>query len=136
MFRRCAKDIEVFLVHPGGPFFGRRDNVWGIPKGERHDDEDLLTCAKREFTEETGIDPGQAAMTPLGSIQYNNKTIYCWTFEKDLPENFKLKSNLTPYGWPEIDKGEFFNLGAAASKILPGQKIFLERLFEYCKVNN
>jgi len=133
MYRKVSNQLEVFLVHPGGPFFARRDNgIWGIPKGERHDEEDLLNCAKREFSEETNIEiPKNAVYCELGSTTYTNgKVVYCWAFENDLPKDFALKSNHTKYGWPEIDRGEFMNLKTAEKKILPAQKNFLTKLLE------
>lgn len=128
MYRFKNKILEVFLVHPGGPFFKNNDKVWGIPKGEQHDEEDLLETAKREFEEETGIRFARGPLTNLGFVKYNNKIVYCWAFESDLPENFVFKSNLSKFKWLENDKGEFFSIEEAKNKILPGQKIFLDRL--------
>ena len=130
--------LEVFLVHPGGPFFKNRDDVWSVPKGLVEPNEDLLAAAKREFTEETGIViASDTKQSSLGIVNYNNKTVHAWAFEKDLPKDsprfaseagFQLKSDPTPQGWPENDKGEFFNLETAKKKILKGQLPFLERL--------
>jgi predicted NUDIX family NTP pyrophosphohydrolase len=131
MYRIRDRRLEVFLVHPGGPFFKKREDIWSIPKGERHDEEDLLTCAKREFLEETGIDSGQARMTELGSVTHNNKAVYCWAFENNLSdEEIKkiFKSNPSKFGWPENDAGKFMDLETAHTKIFPGQKPFLSRL--------
>ncbi len=68
-------------------------------------------------------------MTSLGYVTYNKKTVSCWAFENDSPEDFKLKSNPSKFGWPEIDRGEFFNLAAALIKIHPAQKEFISRLW-------
>jgi len=131
MYRRNP-NLEVFLVHPGGPFFKFKDNVWSIPKGEQKDGESLLETAKREFEEETGIVPPEWE-TSLGMVEYNNKIVYCWAFENDLPKNFKLKSNLTKFGWPENDKGEFFGIPIVKTKILAAQVDFLSRLEGHSK---
>lgn len=129
MYRKKDKRVEVFLVHPGGPFFKHRDDgIWGIPKGEQHDNEDLLVCAKREFTEETGIQIKTKKFLYLGFIEYNNKKVYAWAFGGGLPDNFVLKSNPSKFGWPEIDRGEFFSLEEASLKIHPVQKQFLLKL--------
>lgn len=130
MFRHKS-ELEVFLIHPGGPFFKNNDKVWSIPKGEQLDAEDLLETAKREFFEETGINvPQNANFLDLKTVKYNSKTIYCWAFDGDLPENFVLKSNPSKFGWPENDKGEFFDFNTAKTKILKSQLEFLNRLQE------
>ncbi len=104
MYRLNNKNLEVFLVHPGGPFFAKRDNgIWSIPKGLQEDNEDLLKTAKREFYEESSIDSGpfqgkQARMTELGFVEYNNKKVHCWAFENNITdEEIKkvFKSNLS-----------------------------------------
>jgi predicted NUDIX family NTP pyrophosphohydrolase len=128
MYRK-SPGLEVFLVHFGGPFWKNKDNgAWHIPKGLAEPDEDLLACARREFMEETGLDPETAQTTDLGTAEYNGKKIHIWAFKGELPEDFVLKSNPTPQGWPENDKGQFFPIETAFLKILPAQKIFLERL--------
>lgn len=127
MYRVNNKNLEVFLVHPGGPFWKNNDKVWEIPKGLVEDD-DLFETAKREFKEETGLDPANEALE-LGFIVYpNGKKVYAWAFEGDLPNNFELKSNLTPQGWPEVDKGEFFTIEEAKQKIFPPQFELVMRL--------
>ncbi len=127
--------IEVFLVHPGGPFFKLRDDVWSIPKGLQEDGEDLLETAKREFCEETGISLARRGLVRqtflnLGFVTYNNKIVYCWAFEQDLPKNYIFKSNPSKFGWPENDKGKFFDIETAKQKILPAQSEFLVRIKE------
>lgn len=116
---------EVFLVHPGGPFFKNRDNVWSVPKGEQHDGEDLLETAKREFCEETNIVIPAFEPESIGFVKYNNKLVYCWAFESDLPKEFIFKSNKTPQGWDENDRGEFFDLETAKLKIIKYQLLLL-----------
>lgn len=119
---------KVFLTHMGGPFHKNRD-TWYIPAGRQEDGEDLLTTAKREFEEETGIKIlDTARMTDLGSVKYNGKQLHVWAFEQDLPPNYVYTCNLTPFGWPENDKGEFFELEKAKLKIAPPQLPILIRL--------
>src|SRR5437870_10185322 len=94
MFRRENGKFEVLLVHPGGPFFAKKDDgAWTIPKGESAPGEDLLTRAQIEFEEELGIQPS-GDWVPLGSIkQKGRKLVHAWAFQGDLPASFKLKSN-------------------------------------------
>lgn len=139
MFRRRGGALEVFLVHPGGPFFARKDEgAWTIPKGETGTDEDLLTRAQIEFEEELGIRP-HGIWIELGSIkQKGGKTVHAWAFEGDLPDSFEPKSNTFEIEWPprsgklkqfpEIDRAEFFVEEIARRKINPAQTLFLDRL--------
>jgi predicted NUDIX family NTP pyrophosphohydrolase len=139
MFRRRDGELEVLLVHPGGPFFAKKDEgAWTIPKGEAALDEDFLTRAQIEFEEELGIRP-HGNWIELGSIkQKGGKTVHAWAFEGDLPDSFKLKSNTFEIEWPprsgkrkqfpEIDRAEFFPQDLARRKINPAQIILLDRL--------
>ncbi len=139
MFRRKGGMLEVLLVHPGGPFFARKDEgAWTIPKGEAAPDEDLLTRAQIEFEEELGIRP-HGNWIELGSIkQKGGKTVHAWAFEGDLSSSFQLKSNTFEIEWPprseklkqfpEIDRAEFFTDEVARRKINPAQTLFLDRL--------
>jgi predicted NUDIX family NTP pyrophosphohydrolase len=139
MFRRRTNQLEFLLVHPGGPFFARKDDgAWTIPKGEATPKEDLLTRAQIEFEEEIGFRP-EGDWIPLGSIkQKGGKIVHAWAFEGDLPDSFKLKSNRFEMEWPphsgklkefpEIDRAEFFTEGAAGRKINPAQLVLLDRL--------
>jgi len=141
MYRRKNNVLEVLLVHPGGPFFAKKDQgFWGIPKGEIDEiDEDYLAAAKREFKEETGIAPPEAnTYIPLGSIvQKGGKTVHAWAFEGDC-EPKKITSNTFILEWPprsgkeqefpEIDQAEFFTIEKAREKIKPAQFELLERL--------
>jgi predicted NUDIX family NTP pyrophosphohydrolase len=141
MFRRKSDTVEVLLVHPGGPFFARKDDgVWTIPKGEALPDEELLVRAQIEFEEELGFQPA-GNWIELGSIkQRGGKTVHSWAFEGDLPESFKLKSNTFEMEWPprsgklkkfpEIDRAEFFAETIARRKINPAQIVLLDRLHE------
>lgn len=134
-------DSEVLLVHPGGPFFAGNDaGVWTVPKGMPNEGEELLDCAKREFREETGFDPGPGPFVPLGEVkQKGGKTVHAWAFAGDCDPS-KLASNTFRCQWPprsakwatfpEVDRAEFFTLDAARKKINPGQAAFLDRLRE------
>jgi predicted NUDIX family NTP pyrophosphohydrolase len=141
MFRCRNNRIEVLLVHPGGPFFARKDDgAWTIPKGEATSEEDLLTRAQIEFEEEIGFRPeGVRKWIELGTIkQKGGKTVHAWACEGDLPESFELKSNLFEMEWPprsgkrktfpEIDQARFFSEEVARRKINPAQVAFLDRL--------
>jgi predicted NUDIX family NTP pyrophosphohydrolase len=142
MYRRRGGDLEVFLAHPGGPYFARKDaGVWSIPKGEPAAGEDLLAAAIREFAEETGIEPG-GEMIPLGSVrQRGGKTVHAWAFASSLPGGAAIRSNTFTMEWPpgsgrlrefpEIDRAAFFPLDAARSRINPAQAEFLERLVKH-----
>jgi predicted NUDIX family NTP pyrophosphohydrolase len=136
--------IEVFLVHPGGPYYARKDaGAWSIPKGEGAPDEAPLDVALREFEEETGQPVAAcargAAPRPLGRIrQRGGKVVEAWALEGDWPAGATLVSNTFELEWPsrsgrrqtfpEADRGAFFPLGVAREKILPSQVELLDRL--------
>ncbi|RYD74725.1 MAG: NUDIX domain-containing protein [Sphingobacteriales bacterium] len=132
-------EIEVFLAHPGGPFFAKKDKgFWGIPKGLPNKNEALEEAAKREFLEETGFIP-EGELTELGSVkQKGGKTVHCWALEGNLPENWELKCNNFTIEWPpksgklqsfpEVDKAQFFKLDEAGAYINQAQCTFLDRL--------
>jgi predicted NUDIX family NTP pyrophosphohydrolase len=138
MYRKAAR-LEVLLVHPGGPFFAKKDlGAWTIPKGVPASSEPLLAAAIREFREETGLAP-HAPYLELGSIrQKGGKLVHGWAFEGELPQGFVLASNSFELEWPprsgqrrafpEIDRAELFELARAHEKINPAQRAFLERL--------
>ncbi len=138
MYKFKDKQVQIFLLHPGGPFFKNKDNgVWSIPKGEFQDDEDPLAAAKREFTEETGhtIDGKFVALQPI-KIK-SGKIISAWAVEGQIAAD-RVNSNLFEMEWPprsgkmtsfpEIDKGEWFNLDEARIKITPGQLPLIDQL--------
>ena len=138
MYRKSGSVLEVFLVHPGGPFGAKRDQgAWSIPKGLIGEGEDKLEAAKREFAEETSILPSEPFIY-LGEIrQKSGKHVYGWTFEGNC-DSSQVKSNTFTLEWPptsgqmkefpEIDKGEFFFLSDALRKINQNQAEFLDRL--------
>ena len=138
MYRMEGGDVAVLLVHPGGPFWSRKDlGAWSIPKGEYAEGEDPLVAARREFVEETGAHP-QGELRPLGEIvQAGGKRIVAWAVEGDF-DPVALVSNSFELEWPprsgrkvrfpEVDRAEWFLPAAARQKILPGQRVFIDRL--------
>jgi predicted NUDIX family NTP pyrophosphohydrolase len=138
LFRRVKKETEVFLVHPGGPFWKNKDlGAWSIPKGEFTEEEDALEAAKREFKEETGIscDGDFLQLSPVKLK--SGKEIFAWALEKDIDAD-QLKSNFFEMEWPpksgkmksfpEIDKGAWFAPGEAKQKINDSQVVFIDEL--------
>jgi predicted NUDIX family NTP pyrophosphohydrolase len=140
MYRRAADAIEILLVHPGGPFWARKDlGAWSIPKGEHSESEDPLAVAVREFEEETGARP-QGRFLPLGQlVQSGGKTVTAFALEGDF-DPATLKSNVFELEWPprsgqrkpfpEVDRAAWFAPAAARQKILAGQREFIARLLE------
>jgi predicted NUDIX family NTP pyrophosphohydrolase len=141
MFRTTERELEVLLVHPGGPYFQNKDDgAWTIPKGELEEGEDLLTRARIEFEEELGI-TATGSWLDLGSVkQKGGKTIHAWAFAGDLKDDFELASNTFEMEWPprsgkmerfpEIDRASFFPVEEARRKINVAQTVFLDRLIE------
>jgi predicted NUDIX family NTP pyrophosphohydrolase len=138
MYRRRLRDVEVFLVHPGGPFFAKKDlGAWTIPKGEYLEGEHALQAAKREFQEETGFSAPECFLD-LGSIkQAGGKIISAWAFEGDCDPG-KLISNHCEIEWPprsghlievpEVDRGAWFFIDEAKERIKPTQIPLIDRL--------
>ena len=138
MYRRRDTEPEVFLVHPGGPFWARKDlGAWSIPKGEYAQSEQPLQAARREFHEETGF-PADGNFESLGQLkQAGGKTVIAWAFEGDC-DPAKLISNTCSIEWPprsgrqleipEVDRAHWFSLREAGAYILKSQQPFLDRL--------
>jgi len=138
MYRRTASGLEVFLVHPGGPYWAKKGGgAWGIPKGEYHKGEAPLDAAKREFTEETGF-TASGTFVGLGSIeQKSGKIVTAWAIEGDC-DPAELVSNTCSLQWPpksgrfieipEIDQGRWFGITEARETIRKEQEPLLERL--------
>jgi len=138
LYRITGGGKEVFLVHPGGPFWKKKDKAsWTIPKGEFNDEEEALSAAIREFREETGFTP-MGPFIPLSSIrQKAGKHVYAWAAEGDLVPAL-MRSNTVTLEWPprsgkklifpEVDKGAWFNIGIARKKINSAQLSFLDEL--------
>jgi predicted NUDIX family NTP pyrophosphohydrolase len=144
LFRETAAGLEVLLVHPGGPFWAKKDDgSWSIPKGEFGDGEEPLAAAKREFEEEMGVAPA-GDFIPLESLkQPSGKLVFAWALRSDFDPS-RLKSNMFSMEWPprsgrqqefpEVDKAAWFGVEAARRKILKGQELFLDQLL--AKVQN
>jgi predicted NUDIX family NTP pyrophosphohydrolase len=138
LYRRRAGGLEVFLVHPGGPFWARKDmGAWSIAKGEVESGEDPETAALREFAEETGFKL-EGSLLSLGSIrQAGGKVVHGFALEGDC-DPAAIRSNRFDLEWPprsgktisvpEIDRAEWFALDAARARINPAQAAFLDRL--------
>jgi predicted NUDIX family NTP pyrophosphohydrolase len=138
MYRRKDGELEVFLVHPGGPFWAKKDRgAWSIPKGENAEGEQPLQAARREFKEETGFLAPENCLE-LGTVtQSGGKIVSGWAAEGDC-DPLLLKSNLCQIEWPprsgrqieipEVDRGEWFNIAEARQQILKGQEPLLDML--------
>ena len=145
LFRRTAGGgaPEVLLVHPGGPFWARRDaGAWSIPKGEIDPGEEERACALRELAEETGttFDAAPGELLPLGEVrQRGGKAVVAWALEGDLDAD-AIVSSTFELEWPprsgrtrtfpEVDRAAWLPLDAAREKLLPAQHPFLDRLAE------
>ena len=138
VYRVRNGDLEVFLVHPGGPFWAKKDEgAWSIPKGEIAEDEDPLKAAKRELLEETGfqIDGNFIALSPVK--QAGGKWVYAWAVEGNCDAE-SIHSNTFSIEWPprsgkrkefpEVDRAAWFTIDQAKQKILKGQLSLLEEL--------
>jgi predicted NUDIX family NTP pyrophosphohydrolase len=141
LFRRTGEALEVLLVHPGGPFWAKKDlGAWSIPKGLVEEGEEPLQCAMRELEEELGSPFAFAAeeLVELGTVrQKAGKLVHCWAAEGDF-DPATLRSNTFSIEWPprsgverefpEVDRAEWFGLDEARAKIIPAQADFLDRL--------
>ncbi|QXV64879.1 NUDIX domain-containing protein [Mucilaginibacter sp. 21P] len=138
LYRTVENRTQVFLVHPGGPFFAKKDDgSWSIPKGEFDDDEDALAAAKREFEEETGkaIDGNFTKLQPIR--QKSGKTVHAWAVEADI-DHTSIVSNTFEIEWPprsgkrktfpEIDRAGWFTINEAKVKLIPAQVKLVEEL--------
>lgn len=138
LFRGRGRNLEVLLVHPGGPFWTKKDEgAWSIPKGEAEPGEDLIAAARREFSEETGSSV-EGEFIDLGAFkQPNGKTVAAWALEGDF-DPASLVSMTFALEWPprsgkiaefpEVDRAEWFDLKTAERKILKGQRPILAAL--------
>jgi predicted NUDIX family NTP pyrophosphohydrolase len=138
LYRKNNGRLEVFLVHPGGPFWKNKDlGVWSIPKGEYEVGEDPLAAARREFEEETGHPLPDGELVSLSEIkQPGGKIVSAWAIEGNCSVN--IRSNLFSLEWPpksgkhvdfpEADRAGWFELAEARAKLLPGQHGFLDQL--------
>jgi predicted NUDIX family NTP pyrophosphohydrolase len=131
LYRFTNGSLEVFLGHPGGPFWARKDEgAWSIPKGEFEPGEDPLAAAQREFTEETGF-PIAGEFIPLTPVkQPSGKIVYAWAVQGDCDPALVRRNTFTFKGktYPEIDRAGWFGIAQARAKILPGQAGLLVEL--------
>ncbi len=146
MYRRRNDEVEVFLVHPGGPFWQKKDaGAWTLPKGEYTEDENPLEAAKREFQEETGFAVATHFLE-LGEIrQASGKLVSAWAFEGDC-DPAKLVSNSCQIEWPprsgrqieipEVDRGGWFSIAEARGRILNSQEPLLDALLRKLTAGN
>jgi predicted NUDIX family NTP pyrophosphohydrolase len=139
LYRSGSGGPEVLLVHPGGPYWARRDTgAWSIPKGEHGEDEEPLACALREFAEETGTALEPCHLVELGTVkQKSGKLVSAWAAEGDL-DPATVTSNTFTMQWPprsgrmaefpEVDRAEWFALARAREKLIAAQAELVDRL--------
>lgn len=142
MYRRMGTQLEVLIVHPGGPFWAKKDKgAWSIPKGEYVEGEEGMAAAKREFQEEIGQPAPDGEYVELGMVKTkSNKVIHAWAVEATLDVSV-VKSNTIQIEWPprsgqqqefpEVDKAGWFAPEKAIAKLNPAQVAFIERLQEH-----
>lgn len=144
LFRHSGEAFEVLLVHPGGPFWAKKDaGAWSVPKGECEEGEDLRDCALRELEEELGtrLTLSPEALIELGTVrQKSGKVVHCWAAEADF-DPATLQSNTFTMEWPprsgleqefpEVDRAEWLGLPEAKEKIIAAQEAFLDRLSDH-----
>jgi predicted NUDIX family NTP pyrophosphohydrolase len=141
LYRRTTGGLEVLLVHPGGPFWARRDlGSWSIPKGEYGPDETPLAAARREFAEELGVAAPEGRVEDLGEVrQKSGKRVRAWALAGDMDAS-RVRSNTFTLEWPprsgvtqefpEVDRAEWFELTVAREKITAAQVALIDRLQE------
>lgn len=139
LYRKKNNRLEIMLVHPGGPFWAKKDaGAWSIPKGEFDEDEDPLVAAKREFEEETGQKVASGDFVELSPVKNKSgKQVFAFAAEEDF-DTTNITSNLIWVDWPprsgkrmevpEVDKAEWFDVGTAKEKILAYQSPLIEEL--------
>lgn len=138
LYRKGSQGVEVLLVHPGGPFWARKDaGAWSIPKGELAEGEEGLVAAQREFHEELGIATPEGDFQQLEPVKQSNKVVHAWALEADLDVD-TIVSNTVELEWPprsgqhiavpEVDRAKWFPLAKAQSKLVKGQVGLIEQL--------
>lgn len=143
LYRGAGEALEVLLVHPGGPFWAKKDlGAWSVPKGGHEEGDDPLACALREFEEELGspLPADHATLFDLGSIRYKSgKTVRAWAASGEL-DTSRVHSNTFKVEWPprsgverefpEVDRAEWFSPEEARKRVLEAQVPFIDRLLE------
>ena len=138
LYRQREQTLEVFLVHPGGPLWAKKDEgAWSIPKGEYLEGEDPLTVAKREFLEETGSEVGGPFLPLIPLKQPSGKVITVWATEGNIDPG-TIRSNTFSMEWPpksgrlstfpEVDRAIWCDVATARMKLLSGQRAFIDQL--------
>jgi predicted NUDIX family NTP pyrophosphohydrolase len=138
LYRKGKSGLEVFLVHPGGPFWATKDEgAWSIPKGEYVEGEDPLSVAKREFYEETGSELNGCFIALTPAKQRSGKIIHAWAVEGDI-DAASIRSNSFSIEWPpksghltcfpEVDRALWCDVPLAREKLVPGQRVLLDEL--------
>lgn len=139
-YRKQGESVEMLLVHPGGPFWAKKDEgAWSLPKGEYQEGEEPLAAAKREFKEETGFDAPPSQPIELGQVKYGNKLLSAWGLEGSLDAR-RVTSNKFTMEWPprsgrkqefdEVDRAGWFLPADAKRKLVSGQVALVDRLCE------
>jgi predicted NUDIX family NTP pyrophosphohydrolase len=139
MYRFRESRMEILLLHPGGPFWAKEDEgAWSIPKGEVEESEEVFATARREFLEETGLEPPESGFRPLVPVKLKSgKVVYAWSFEGDWDPSCLVSSPFTmewpPHSgvlheYPEADRAEWFTLAEAKQRIQPGQLPLVEEM--------
>jgi len=138
LYRFHEGTLEVFLVHPGGPFWAKKDlGAWSIPKGEIDEGEDPLEAARREFEEETGFRPEGMFRELTPAKQRSGKIVHTWAVEGDC-DSAAIRSNTFSMEWPprsgrqqefpEVDRAGWFSIPEAREKILDGQRALMAQV--------
>lgn len=137
LYRRLAAKVHVLLVHPGGPFWAKKDlGAWSIPKGEAEPDEDLLQRALTEVREETGFEVA-GPFTPLTPVKQSNKMVHAWAVQSDGDASAIVSNTFVMeypprsgrmQEFPEVDRAQWFDLAEARAKILVSQRPFIDQL--------
>jgi predicted NUDIX family NTP pyrophosphohydrolase len=145
LYRKKGEGIEVLLVHPGGPFWAKKDAAaWSLPKGEYLEDEDAFSAAGREFQEETGFELPAGKVLELGKVKYGNKLLSAWAVEGSIDAR-RIRSNMFVMEWPpktgkeqefpEVDRAGWFTSAIAKQKLVKGQVELVDRLCEQLGVS-
>ena len=145
MYRVRDSELQVLLVHPGGPFFAAKDDgVWSVPKGEIEAGEDLLSAARREFAEETGFSSAPPFIELEPVTQKGGKVVHAWAFAGDCDPT-RLRSNLFQLEWPprsgqflafpEVDRAAWLSIPSAKRKVKAAQVPLLEELARQAEID-
>ncbi|HKX24522.1 MAG TPA: NUDIX domain-containing protein [Candidatus Saccharimonadales bacterium] len=145
LYRQGDHGVEILLVHPGGPFWAKKDiGAWSIPKGEYEEGDDVFAAAKREFREETGFDAPAGEPAELGQVKYSNKILTAWSLAGSVDAR-RVKSNMFTMEWPpktgrkqefaEVDRAGWFPPAIAKQKLVKGQVELVDRLCEQLDVS-